>query len=109
MSAITSQCNSNANGSTAATQVVGLSIGGAAPVDIPSPIPPNTGLTAAELGPLAGLVTITLNKQVANDRPGFAGTNIDVIGLQVTLLSALDKGAGDRHLARVLPGHRLRH
>ncbi len=97
VNAVNVECNSNAAGSTGATQIVGLSIGGAAPVNIPSPIPPNTGLTASELGPLAGLVTITLNKQTVVDRnsPGSTldGTSIDVIGLQITLLSALNTGA----------------
>ena len=96
MQAVNVECNSNATGSTAETQIVGLSIGGAAPINIPSPIPPNTGLTAAQLGPLAGLVTITLNKQTSADRNSshtFAGTKINVIGLQITLLGALDSGA----------------
>jgi hypothetical protein len=90
--AVNTNCDSTASGSTAATQIVGLSIGGAAPLNLPSPIPPNTGLTAAQLGPLAGLVTITLNKQSGQDRPAFAGTNINVTGIQITLLSVLDHG-----------------
>jgi hypothetical protein len=92
VNAVNSQCNSNASGSTAATQVVGLTIGGGAPLNLPNPIPPNSGLTPAQLGPLAGLVTITLNKQVAHDRPAVNGTNIDVIGLQITLLSGVQTG-----------------
>jgi hypothetical protein len=93
VTAVNTQCNSNATGSTAATQIAGLSIGGAAPVDLPSVIPPNTGLTAAQLGPLAGLVTITLNLQTGSDRPvSLTGTNISVIGIQITLLSVLSKG-----------------
>ncbi len=87
--AINTTCTSSAVGSTGSTTVVGLSIGGST-VDIPSPVPPNTGLTAAQLGPLAGLVTITLNKQTVVNTPN--NTSIDVIGLQITLLSALHSG-----------------
>jgi hypothetical protein len=90
VTAITDQCSSSATGSTGSTTIVGLSIGGAPVTGIPSPLPPNTGLTAAQLGPLAGLVTITLNEQTSVDQPGT--TSLDVIGLQITLLTALDHG-----------------
>ena len=87
--AVESTCNSNASGSTASTTVVGLSIDGAAPLSLPSPIPPNSLLPASVLGPLAGLVTITLNAQAREDRPAINGTAIVVDALKVTLLSAL--------------------
>jgi hypothetical protein len=96
--AVNSSCNSNASGSTASTTIASIQIGTGSPLNLPSPLPPNTGLTAAELGPLAGLVTITLNKQTDLNRGDtfngspLDGTNIDVIGLQITLLSALDHG-----------------
>ena len=38
--AVQSECGSDAAGSFGSTQIVGLSIGGAAPLNIPSPIPP---------------------------------------------------------------------
>jgi hypothetical protein len=96
--AVNVSCNSDSSGSLGGTQIVGLSIDGANDLDIPSDPPPNTGLTASELGPLAGLVTITLNKQVVLNRgqlyqgSPLNGTNIDVIGLQITLLSGIDSG-----------------
>jgi hypothetical protein len=86
--AVESVCNSSALGSVASTTIVSLSIGGAPPLVLPSPIPPNTGLTAANLGPLAGLVTITLNAQTGSDHPG-SSTSITVDAIKVTLLSAL--------------------
>jgi hypothetical protein len=95
--AIDTTCTSSAAGSTGSTTVVGLSIGGSE-IDIPSPIPPNFLLPASELGPLSGLVNITLNNQVANDRPPVGtdttldGTNLQVIGLHIQLLGALDGG-----------------
>ncbi len=88
--AVESTCSSSALGSVASTTIVGLSIDGAAPLNLPSPIAPNTGLTAAELGPLAGLVTITLNQQAQVNKPdAINGTAITVDALVVTLLSAL--------------------
>jgi hypothetical protein len=89
--ALNTSCTSSAAGSIGATTVVGLSIGGST-VNIPSPIPPNFLLPASELGPLGGLVNITLNNQVTKDRPGFAGTSIQVIGLHIQLLGALHGG-----------------
>jgi hypothetical protein len=95
--AINVSCISNAAGSAATTEVVGLSIDGAPDTQIPTNPAPNTGLTAAQLGPLAGLVTITLNKQTVVNRntPGSSldGTSVDVIGLQITLLGGVDGGA----------------
>ena len=91
--AINTQCSSSALGSTASTTVVGLSINGQT-INIPGPIAPNTGLTAAQLGPLAGLITLTLNAQDPTLSVNHAGdTSVDVIGLQITLLGALDHGA----------------
>ena len=90
VTAIDTNCTSSALGSIGSTSIVGLSIGGSPVLNIPSPIPPNTGLTAAQLGPLAGLITLTLNKQVAVDHAG--DTSLDVIGLQITLLGAVDHG-----------------
>ena len=90
--AVQSECGSDAAGSFGATQIVGLSIGGAAPLNLPNPIPPNSLLPASVLGPLAGLVTITLNAQTRQDRtstPTFNGTSITVDAIQITLLSAL--------------------
>jgi hypothetical protein len=81
--AIDTTCSSSALGSTGSTTVVGLSIGGST-INIPSPVPPNTGLTAAELGPLANVITLTLNKQTTVNQAG--KTSIDVIGLEITLL-----------------------
>ncbi len=91
-------CNSSASGLGAATTIASITIGSGAPLNLPSPIPANTGLTAAQLGPLAGLVTITLNKQTVLNRGDeyngspLDGTNVDVIGVQITLLGALDHG-----------------
>jgi hypothetical protein len=81
--AIDTTCSSSALGSTGSTTVAGLTIGGTT-IDIPNPVPPNTGLTAAELGPLATVITLTLNKQTTVDQAG--KTSIDVIGLEITLL-----------------------
>ncbi len=92
--AIDTSCTSSAAGSTASTTVVGLSIGGST-INIPSPVPPNFLLPASELGPLAGLVNITLNYQPAaekKDRPAINGTSIQVIGLHIQLLGALNGG-----------------
>ncbi len=86
--AVESVCFSGALGSAASTTIASLSIGGAPPLVLPSPIPPNTGLTAADLGPLAGLVTITLNAQTGSDHPG-SSTSITVDAIKITLLSAL--------------------
>ena len=94
VTAVNTSCTSSATGSVGSTTITGLSIGGTT-ITLPSTIPPNTGLTAGQLGPLAGLVTITLNAQVANDRSNDAplnGTNLQVVGLRVTLLSGLDSG-----------------
>ncbi len=89
--AIDTSCTSTAAGSTGSTTVVGLSIGGST-INIPSPVPPNFLLPASELGALGGLVNITLNNQVTKDRPGFAGTSIQVIGLHIQLLGVLNGG-----------------
>ena len=93
--AVTTTCTSSAAGSTGSTTIVGISIAGHT-LTIPSPIPPNSGLTAADLGPLAGLVTVTLNKQVAVNIPATTTTpgttSMQVIGLQITLLSLLHQG-----------------
>jgi hypothetical protein len=91
---VTTSCSSSAAGSAGSTTVTGLSIGGTT-VSLPATIPPDTGLTSGQLGPLSGLVSITLNAQTVNDRtgdPSLNGTNIKVVGMQITLLSGLDTG-----------------
>ncbi len=92
--AIDTQCTSSAAGSTGSTIVASISIGGSV-LTIPNPVPPNFLLPASELGALGGLVNITLNKQVVNNRsndPSLDGTNIQVIGLEIQLLGALNGG-----------------
>ncbi|HWF15462.1 MAG TPA: choice-of-anchor P family protein [Acidimicrobiales bacterium] len=81
--AINTTCSSSALGSTGSTTVAGLTIGGTT-IDIPGSVPPNTGLTAAELGPLASIITLTLNKQTTVNEAG--NTSIDVVGLEITVL-----------------------
>jgi hypothetical protein len=90
--ALNTSCTSSATGSVGSTTVTSLKVFGTT-VTLPSPLPPNTGLSAAQLGALSGLVTITLNAQSAQDRPGFSGTALTVDGVQVTLLTGLDAGA----------------
>ncbi|HEY1826807.1 MAG TPA: IPT/TIG domain-containing protein, partial [Acidimicrobiales bacterium] len=96
VTAVNVSCFSTAEGSAASTQIIGLSIDGTAPANIPEDPAPNTGLTAAQLGPLAGLITLTLNKQTSSDTHATGSTagntSVNVIGLQITLLSGLDKG-----------------
>ncbi|HEY1830520.1 MAG TPA: choice-of-anchor P family protein [Acidimicrobiales bacterium] len=88
--AVNVTCNSNAGGSTASTEITGLSIDGASPANIPSDPAPNTGLTASELGPLSGLVNITLNDQTVSNAAG--ATSITVIGVHIQLLGAVNGG-----------------
>ncbi|HWD55716.1 MAG TPA: choice-of-anchor P family protein [Acidimicrobiales bacterium] len=88
--AVNSNCSSSATGSTGSTTVVGLSIAGSPVVGLPSPIPPNTGLTAAQLGPLAGVITLTLNEQTRVDHAGL--TSIQVTGLHLQVLGILNGG-----------------
>ncbi len=89
--AVQSDCTSSASGSVGGTSIANLTIGNGTPINLPNDTTaPNTGLTAAELGPLAGLVTIVLNKQTVTNAPG--NTSIQVIGVEITLLGALDHG-----------------
>jgi hypothetical protein len=96
--AVQSNCTSSASGSTGGTSIANLTIGNGTPINLPNDTTaPNTGLTAAELGPLAGVVTIVLNKQVTSDThanpPTSGSTSIQVIGMEITLLGGVDAGA----------------
>jgi hypothetical protein len=89
--AVQSNCTSNASGSTGGTSIANLTIGNGTPINLPNDTTaPNTGLTATELGALANVVTIVLNKQTVVNTQG--NTSIQVIGVQITLLSGLDAG-----------------
>ena len=83
------QCNSTAIGSTGSTTRSSVLTIGGAPSISPSRSRPTPASPRPQLGPLAGLVTITLNKQVARDRPALRRHQVDVIGLQITLLGAV--------------------
>jgi hypothetical protein len=87
--AIDTMCTSSATGSTGATDTLSIS-GTPAPLPIDDILPTGPG---SPLAALNGLVSIELNVQTPLDRPAIDGTSMQVIGLQITLLSALDSGA----------------
>jgi hypothetical protein len=87
--AVTTSCVSNAQGSVASANFLGLNIAGMA---IPNVVPVNDVLPSSELGPLAPLLSITLNAQSNTvDQTGQTGITVD--GIVITLLGTIDAGA----------------
>ncbi len=68
--ALTSSCTSNASGSVGGTTLANLKLGGT-PVLLPTPIPPNFGLS------VPGVASVVLNRQVASDAPGNTSLIVD--------------------------------
>jgi hypothetical protein len=80
--AVTTTCTSNAAGSVAQANFLGLNIAGMA---IPDVVPINDVLPSTELGPLAPLLTVELNAQTnLVNMTGQTGTTVD--GIVITVL-----------------------
>ncbi|HEX3795748.1 MAG TPA: IPT/TIG domain-containing protein [Acidimicrobiales bacterium] len=81
VTAVTSTCTSNAQGSTGATTFVGLN---------GNPIIPGTVLPTSALGPLGALISVTVGGEVTSDTTATAttpgNTSITVTALQIKLL-----------------------
>jgi IPT/TIG domain len=77
--AIDTTCTSYAGGSTAATTVTNLQIGGT-PITLPSTLPANYQLTD---GALAGVASVVLNAQTLSNQTG--ATSVTVYGARITI------------------------
>jgi hypothetical protein len=86
-SAVTSTCQSSATGSTGGDLIVGLELAGT-PITVPTV--PDSFLSAAELGPLAGVVSIELNVQTISNV--IHSTSITNDAIVIKLLSVASGG-----------------
>jgi hypothetical protein len=89
ITAVQSDCTSNASGSQGTTSIQTLVISGT-PVSLSFPIPVNEVVPGALLGPLNGLLSITLNAQSVVSVP--FSTSITVDAVKITFLGDLDHG-----------------
>lgn len=101
MASLTTTCSSSASGSSGQTAIGSLTIGHVT-LPVSGPVPVDDVIAPSQLGPLGGLISVTLNVQTVSNTPN--DTSIVVDGAVITLLSGFGQRWHHRWNGGMQPG-----